>query len=137
MTHPLTKIRQAARDVLQPHFRHPIVLQRGGVLPNLPCVMIHINGRRSEAYGFAMVRHLVQLAICVCVQANAHAETTAEAMLGEIERVMAANPTLGLPEIELVSLNQLGMEWDLNGEVDTLFYQQTFTVTYFENLENA
>lgn len=144
MKHQLTEIREAAVALLKNGFERvysgrahaPAQLQ-------LPCVVVYCDGRNSDVFNDAPVtlKHTAQLVTVVCVQANEQADDLAEEMLGKIEGLFYANPTLrrisdGL-EINALADDllpeSLQISHDDSGEYVSLFYQQAWRAVYFDD----
>lgn len=138
MTHPLTEIRRAAVALLQTRFQN---VYGGRGLPSncrLPCVLVYVDGRRSEQLAMSPVsyQHSVNLAVTLCVQSNQDADTLAETMLGEVETLFAAHNDLNLGQrVQSLTPSALNIEQDDTGEIQTIYYQQIFKIIYFQETE--
>lgn len=135
MTHALTEIRNAAENLLKTRFQRVYPARTATAQMALPCVFVYIDGRRTEAITFSPIvyQHTVNLVVAVCVQANHQAEDLANQMLGEVESLFFGVKDLGLPDlIKSVTPLSLQIEQDDTGEINTLYYQHNFRVTYFQ-----
>lgn len=144
MTSQLTEIRSAAVALLKKRFLR--VYDNRVTAPahsQLPCVVVYIDGRRSEVFNVSPVelKHTVRLVTMVCVQANEQADALAEEMLAVVERLFYANPTLRRLDVngeqcdmladDLLPDN-LNIEYDDSGEYVCAYYQQGWQAVYHE-----
>ena len=144
MTSQLTEIRAAAVALLKKRFQR--VYENRVTAPaqsQLPCVVVYIDGRRSEVFNGSPVelKHTARLVTMVCVQANEQADALAEEMLAVVERLFYANPTLrrqdanGEPCDTLADdllPDNLNIEYDDGGEYVGAYYQQGWQAVYYE-----
>ena len=139
MKHQLTEIREAAVALLKTKFRR--VYHNRTIAPaqsELPCVVVYIDGRRSERQGISPIyRHDVRLVIMLCVQANESADTVAESMLKDVETLFFRHPDLQLQQFEIEDLEpeNLQIAYDDSGEKVTAYYQQGWRLVCFESVE--
>lgn len=134
MRHALTDIRNAAVNVLQTGFQRVYVARSPQMV--CPCVLVQVDGRRSEKIAMSPIayQHDVNLAIVICVQDNSNADDLASQMLGEVETLLLGRRDLGIPHIvKALDPTTLRVEQDDTGEINTLYYQQIFRVTYFQD----
>ena len=136
MTSRLTEIRNAATDVLKTKFQR--VYSGRGFTPaqsQLPCVVVYVDGRRTEQETFDFpptYRHTVRLVTLVCVQAAAGADELAEEMLSLIGQLFAEHSDLGVGDLENLVPDLLNIDSDESGEAVTVYYQQGWQAIYFD-----
>ena len=136
MSHQITDITGRACEVLRtkiPNVRQGRIM---GTLKKreLPCVTVFAAGRGSRVFQQApmVYEHTVTLVTAIAVQGGDDAEAVAEGLLGQVEGLFYASPTLHRELADDLWPLALDVEADDGGEEPVVWYYQTWRAVYFD-----
>ena len=139
MSHQITDITARACEVLRTKIAN---VRNGRVLGTLkkrelPCVSVFVTDRASTAFQTAPMhyQHTVTLVTAIAVQAVDDAETTAQELLGLVEGLFYASPTLHRELSNDLYPLSLDIEADDGGDEPVVWYYQTWRAVYFDEAD--
>ena len=139
MSHQITDITARACEVLRTKIAN---VRNGRVLGTLkkrelPCVSVFAAGRASSVFQTAPMQyqHAVTLVTAIAVQAVDGAENTAQELLGLVEGLFYASPTLHKELADDLHPLTLDIEADDGGEEPVVWYYQTWRAVYFDDAD--